>query len=304
LLLLLCLWADVWTHEPNQNPAVPGWVYTPGLARKELAMNPQPELGVSRAMLTREANETFTQLTLASPRDNFLVKRIGYFGDCNLLDAVPKVNGFFSLYPRECGELNSAIYASTNPVPWRLVDFLGVSQITAPGKTATSQPQDLWLARSNYLPFVTGGQRRVFPPDDQALSFLIGPDFDGMKYVFLPPQTRALVSTMTETRPRVVLKRLQPKEVSIDVDAAAPALVVLSQTYYHCWHAYIDGQRAPLLRANYAFQAVPVPAGKHQLRLVYQDASFRLGAGISLTVLAGLAIAWFIIPKQVRSRRA
>jgi uncharacterized membrane protein YfhO len=65
------------------------------------------------------------------------------------------------------------------------------------------------------------------------------------------------------------------------VQATAPSLVVLSQTFYHLWQAEVDGQRIPLLRANLAFQAVQIPAGAHQLKLIYRDRNLTIGAGIS-----------------------
>ena len=46
--------------------------------------------------------------------------------------------------------------------------------------------------------------------------------------------------------------------------------------------AFVDGKAVPLLRANYAFQALEVPAGKSQVQLVYQDNAFRLGAWLSV----------------------
>ena len=72
-----------------------------------------------------------------------------------------------------------------------------------------------------------------------------------------------------------------------EVEAAAPSLVVVAQTYYHDWRAEIDGQPAPLLRANVAFQAVQVPAGTHKLHLFYHDRAFEIGAAASLA-------AWFV----------
>jgi uncharacterized membrane protein YfhO len=53
----------------------------------------------------------------------------------------------------------------------------------------------------------------------------------------------------------------------------------------------VDGQTVPLLRANHAFQAVAVPAGRHELVLRYRDRAFQLGAVLSLGTLAGLALA-------------
>jgi hypothetical protein len=55
----------------------------------------------------------------------------------------------------------------------------------------------------------------------------------------------------------------------------------------------VDGKPAPIWRANYAFQALQIPAGRHTLTLVYKDSLFR--AGMILAVLAGLvcAVLWF-----------
>jgi uncharacterized membrane protein YfhO len=75
------------------------------------------------------------------------------------------------------------------------------------------------------------------------------------------------------------------------VDAAA-SLVVLSQTFYHLWHAEVDGQPVPLLRANVAFQALQVPAGTHHVKLIYRDPNFEIGAIISLLSLAVCRLIW------------
>jgi hypothetical protein len=88
-------WLDVMTHEPTQNPTVPPSVYTENLARMKLAMQPQPELGGSRAMLTPMAFVTFVHTAIVNPKNNYLVGRLAYGGNCNLLDGVPKVDGFF-----------------------------------------------------------------------------------------------------------------------------------------------------------------------------------------------------------------
>jgi len=45
--------------------------------------------------------------------------------------------------------------------------------------------------------------------------------------------------------------------------------------------------------ANYAFQAVEVPAGRHQVSVIYEDRSFRLGAVISGACLLGCGVLVF-----------
>lgn len=285
--LLLVFWLDVWTHEPPQNPTVPSSAYELNLARKYLAMNPQPTLGESRAMVAPAADVRFTQLALNDPKANYLAKRLGYFADCNLLDRVPKVNGFFSVYPRECGELNSALYLSTNACPEPLADFLAVSQMTTPGEYVK------WSPRASCLPLVTAGQRPSFLDDTNALYTLLRTAFDPRRLVLLPPESRGRVSVTNQTQARVTLKRFESQRVEADVDAAERSLVVVAQTFYHCWRASIDGQPTPLLRANYAFQAVEVPPGKHQVRLDYRDRAFYAGAVISgLSLLGCLVVLW------------
>jgi uncharacterized membrane protein YfhO len=77
------------------------------------------------------------------------------------------------------------------------------------------------------------------------------------------------------------------------------ALLIISDNYYPAWGAEVDGTRVPLLRANYAFRAVPVPAGEHDVRLSYRtDApGYVLGAlGLRIPVtLRGSATVSIII---------
>lgn len=290
LLLLAVVWLDVWTHlnlHP-QNPTVRPESYEIDMARRYLAMEPQPALGQSRAMVAPEAETKFMQLALNDPEKNFLAKRLGYFADCNLLDGVPKINGFFSLYPRECGELNSVLYVSTNLCPPRLADFMAVSQITAPAEYVK------WQARTSFLPLVTAGQQPVFLDDTNALSFLIGPDFDGTKYVFLQPEARSTLSVTNAAAARILEQHFNPEQVDAEVEASGPSLAVISQTYYHQWRAFVDGRETNLLRANYAFQAVPVPQGRHHIRIVYADRGFFFGALISGVGLVACLVFWLV----------
>ena len=67
---------------------------------------------------------------------------------------------------------------------------------------------------------------------------------------------------------------------------------MLSQAYYHWWRAYVDDRPAPLLLANYAFQAVPVPAGSHHVRLVYEDRALQIGLACSMLALLGCVVLW------------
>jgi hypothetical protein len=281
VLLMVVVWLDVYTHEPAQNPTVPPDVYELDLARSALKMKPQPAPGESRVMVSPQAAGEFIGFAARNPKNNFLAKRLGYCANCNLLDGVPKVDGFFSLTPRETDDVLSLFYTTTNADFLPLEDFLGVSHITAPGEMFK------WQARPTFLPFITAGQKPVYLDGPGTLRALTQPDFDGAKIVYLPPEARPQVAATNQARVRMISSSFTRQQINVEVESPRPTLVIFAQTWYPAWQATVDGQPAPLLRANHAFQAVPVPSGRHGVRLEYADRSFKLGAVISMVIWFG-----------------
>ena len=77
-----------------------------------------------------------------------------------------------------------------------------------------------------------------------------------------------------------------------DVSASAPALLMLSETWYPGWRATVNGEVQPVLRANGAQRAVPVPAGASTVELRFVPQPWRWGLalfGLGI-ILAGLAL--------------
>jgi hypothetical protein len=241
-------------------------------------------------MVSPTAANDFIHSASGDPKNNFLAKRAGYCANVNLLDAVPKVDGFFSLTPRESDDVLSLFYRTTNADFPRLEDFMGVSQITAPGEMLK------WQSRPDFLPLVTAGQKPLFLHDAKALQALTQNDFDGGKVVFLPPEDKSFVTVSNQPSTKVLQSTFGNQTVDIEVEAAEPSFVVVAQTYYHDWRAEIDGQPAPLLRADVAFQAVHVPAGGHKIHLFYRDRAFEIGAAISIAAWLGCLLCLFRLP--------
>ena len=89
---------------------------------------------------------------------------------------------------------------------------------------------------------------------------------------------------------------------SLQATVVAPrdGLAVILDPFYPGWTATVDGKPAPILRADFAFQAVPVPAGAHELRLTYRNRWVTLGAAVSLGTLAVLAGALWLRSRRLR----
>lgn len=289
LPVIALAWLDVFTHEPAQNPTALPSVYELNLARRRLAMDPQPELGASRAMLSPAAALEFTRFGASDPKQNLLAKRMGYCANINLLDAVPKVDGFFSLTPREFDGLLTQIYSVTNENWSGLKDFMGVSQYTSPTNILTWQP------RTNFLPLITAGQRPVFLDDTNTLWAFGRNDYDLAKTVLLPVEAKPSIDVAEQTDAKILNPKFTNHVVEFQTQAEELSVAVIAQTYYHNWHAEIDGQPTMLYRANVAFQAVQVPAGLHQVRIFYKDRAFEIGAVISICAWAGCFIGLAVL---------
>ena len=99
----------------------------------------------------------------------------------------------------------------------------------------------------------------------------------------------------------VEIVRFDPCERVFRVETDKPALLVTSETFDPGWQAAITTETpgrglatrdAPVLRANYAFQAVPLPAGRHEVRLSYRPRLWRVGlAAAALAALLVVAAA-------------
>lgn len=85
-----------------------------------------------------------------------------------------------------------------------------------------------------------------------------------------------------------------PNEITVAVRTAEPAFLVVGDSYYEGWLAYIrpleppapdeiepEEQSLPIYRANGNFRAVQVPAGEHLVRMRYSPNSVKYGFYIS-----------------------
>jgi hypothetical protein len=276
LALLVLLWVDVFTHAPKINPTVSPQVFEQGRIRAELKPGTRPLGGEARAMRTRSAIEATRRIQLPDPVEDYLCRRVALFDDCNLLDEIPKTDGFFSIYLREYDQINWFLVDADAKGAGAegLKDFMGVGLINA--GTGLN-----WTNRPTVMPLITGGQRPVFASAPDTVSNLLRPDFNPRETIYLPPQASRFVTATNSVDAKISPGQLEAEELDFTVDASGPAIVSVAQAYYHDWRAYVDGQPTTVWPANHAFQAIEVPRGRHNVRLVYRDDWFFAGAWIS-----------------------
>lgn len=111
------------------------------------------------------------------------------------------------------------------------------------------------------------------------------------------PGSATGAATTTETEPETIV---------VDVEAAAPSIVVVRSTYDEGWTAQVDGATAQVLPADGFLLGVAVEAGIHELRLTYRDPSIGRGLAAGLVAWVVLLVAGLaaLVTERRRSRAA
>ena len=111
------------------------------------------------------------------------------------------------------------------------------------------------------------------------------------------PQESALPATA------VPILRFEPNRLELEVEAKEKALLVLAEAWYPGWRAEIDGRVCACLPVNLWMRAVPVPAGRHQVRLYFHQNYLLTGLLLSLASSALLLVVSRRTPGSFRPSR-
>ncbi len=121
--------------------------------------------------------------------------------------------------------------------------------------------------------------------DESTLARIHEPDFD--------PRAVALVesplSCTGDGSGEVEGVRDEGNRIEAQVSGGG-GLLVLSEVAYPGWRAEVDGEPAPLVRADYVLRAVCVPSGEHRVVLAYDPPLPKIGlaiTGLTLLLLVG-----------------
>lgn len=281
---VILLAADLLTHKPVRTPWVDSWVLKPGIINEHIGFTEMPRHGSSRVMFRPGDEIRFGQFVAGGPNEEYLGQRLAMSFNCNLLDDIPKVTGFFPLKPAPIYRVQRLFLEKPDDLLSPLADFLSVSHVNAAGRFYE------WVARPTYLPMLTTPGRVVFASSEHTLAALKSHDFDARGEVYLPEQAAGFVASNFTGQATILRQHFHAHQNRVEIESTNEMLLVLNQTFYHHWRAYVDGQPTHIWPANHAFQAVLVPEGRHVVEWRYEDRVFRLGGTISIISLLVLAL--------------
>ena len=84
---------------------------------------------------------------------------------------------------------------------------------------------------------------------------------------------------------RIELIHYQADELEFKTESKTPQLAVFSEIYYpKGWKFYLDGKEVSYIKANYLLRAMIVPAGKHEVKMIFEPEVIEKGKVISMSV--------------------
>lgn len=134
------------------------------------------------------------------------------------------------------------------------------------------------------------GDYIVEPEDQKAADLIFNPDINLRDTVILE-QNPLGIKPEPDPDAKVEVVSYTPNKITFETSSTKDQLLFLSDTYYPGWKANIDNQKTDVLQANFAFRAVPVPSGKHQIVMYYRPESFIYGLYIASVTVFLIIIA-------------
>jgi hypothetical protein len=226
---------------------------------------------------------------------------------------ISDITGFSILTLKNYYKILTLIITAPLPDSTRLIDFLNVKYVlwSEPLKSANFellQKDVCYLYRNRKcLPraFLAEGYQ-VVTDEMKAKQLLQDRQFNFEKLVLLNeppgeelPKKRA--GPVPGIKESVEISEYKNDKIEVTVSLPTPKILVLSETFYPGWKAYLDGRETKIYQANYAFRAVPVPAGIHTVTFVYDPTSVKVGRAITIFTL--LTFIFLSISYSFKGRR-
>lgn len=127
---------------------------------------------------------------------------------------------------------------------------------------------------------------RVIKEEEELLKALTDPEFDPKKELLF--EEEPLQKSGRRRRDfdgNSSLVHYLPNEIELITDSKEEAYLVLSDTYYPGWKAYVDGKEEKIYRANGVLRAIFVPGGKHTVQFLYRPKTLVIGGLLSIIML-------------------
>ena len=143
-------------------------------------------------------------------------------------------------------------------------------------------------------------QVKYFQTNEEALHYISGSGFQPGKEIVFISKNQSLAIGNDDRKTQVNITRYEPGKIYLSVKNTSSGWLLLTETYYPGWKAFVNGKETEIKKADYSFQSVYLDkTGENQtVKFVYDPMSFKIGAVLSVigwvTVLLYLVFLRFL----------
>ena len=206
--------------------------------------------------------------------------------------------GYDSIYLRDTSAVQNQLVTIKSPDKSRLMDLLNVKYVVTPKEFIGDRFELVHVSKPFYLFRNKGVLPRAFlvpkavavPKREDILKKISADNFDPTSEIYLEsaPGPGSAAASPSASKNPVRIAEYSSGKVRMTVQAAQDAWLFFSDTYYPGWRAWVDGKPAKIYRADYAFRALPLAAGSHEVIWKYDPVFFKWGLLISLVSVIGV----------------
>lgn len=194
---------------------------------------------------------------------------------------------------------NNATFQYVKNIDKEYLDLSGVKYIIAKSENEIKGKLSLNEADLGSYPAVFLGNK-----------FAIFENKDVLPRAFLTDPSRvqtdllAKQDILSDENNSAQIKKYTANEIAIETSSPNISALILTDTYYPGWKAYVDGSETSIKETSSSFRAVDLTPGKHDVIFRYRPRSFSGGLFISLLSLLIIGINIFRYrPTKIRPRR-
>jgi hypothetical protein len=209
-----------------------------------------------------------------------------------LLTGLASANNFDPFVP---GRYQAWLDALAAAEPTIQADLLAMMGVTSTVEIDGFDPMEIRYESLAALPRAQWfACAKIVDSAEAAWRMITAPEFDVARdlLVEIPGANPADMCTPGERMGTVAISSASANRVAINVDAPDGGWLLLADTYFPGWVAYVDGVETPVFPAQGLLRAVQLPAGAESVEFVYAPKSFYAGVGLTLLGLSLMLVAW------------
>ncbi len=278
ILLAAACFADLFLAHHHLNPAVPSSFYRPNAFVRELQKRPRDEKYPPRVLSLAEGEQDRYLSRLTDPVSHYRRQLNSLADFSSVRYGLDDLRAYGSLHVSDITVFEDLLERGNSSSRKLILARAGVEYLYR-GQFGFSPVAAPFPRASVFY------QARMFKDRDEILRLWSHPGFNAQDTVLLEGSGLTEASSGNGGSEPAKIVAYENEKVVIKAAAKQAGWLVLLDSFYPGWRAYVDGREERIFRADGFFRAVSVPAGEHTVEFRYLPKSFiygMIGSGFGL----------------------